>query len=95
MIFQVTIANVGRTIDCGADEPVLHAAIRAGIDYPYACATGNCAVCITELRAGEVDMLPYGDGALSLARKRDGKVLGCRARPRSDLEVTWLGRGRR
>jgi ferredoxin len=95
MAFRVTIANAGRTIECGADEPVLHAAIRGGIDYPYACATGNCAVCITELKSGVVRMLPHGDGALSMAQKMDGKMLACRARPRSDLEVTWLGRGRR
>jgi len=92
---KVTIANTGATIACTADTPILHAAIAAGIDYPYACASGNCAVCISELGAGEVSMLPYGDGALSTAQAAEGRILACRARPRGNVTVTWLGRGRK
>jgi CDP-4-dehydro-6-deoxyglucose reductase/ferredoxin-NAD(P)+ reductase (naphthalene dioxygenase ferredoxin-specific) len=95
MEYQVTIANAGRTITCADDMPILHAAIAAGIDYPYACASGNCAVCISAPQAGEVAMLPYGDGALTSAQVQDGRVLACRARPRSNVEIQWLGRGRR
>ena len=92
---KVTIANTGTTITCGPDTPILHAAIAAGIDYPYACASGNCAVCISELGAGEVSMLPYGDGALPNAQRDAGRILACRARPRADVTLTWLGRGRK
>jgi naphthalene 1,2-dioxygenase ferredoxin reductase component len=95
MGFQVTITNTGATIDCAADQRILHAAVAAGVDYPYTCATGNCAACITELRSGEVSMLPYSDNALSAAQAAEGKILACRARPLSDVEVVWLGRGRR
>jgi ferredoxin len=95
MGFRVTIANIGATIDCPADQPILHAAVGAGVDYPYTCATGNCAACISELRAGHVSMLPYSDNALSVAQHADGKILACRARPLSDVDVVWLGRGRR
>ncbi len=95
MGFAITVTNTGRTIDCAGDTPILHAAIGAGIDYPYTCATGNCAACISELRSGEVSLLPYGDAALSAAQRAEGKVLACRARPCSDLEIVWLGRGRR
>jgi len=93
--FKVTIANTGQTIDCEDDSPILCAAIAAGIDYPYACASGNCATCISELKSGDVVMLPYGDGALSLAQQQEGKILACRAQPQSDVEIMWLGRGRR
>ena len=95
MGFNVTIANTGATIDCSAGQTVLQAAVGAGMDYPYACATGNCANCISELRAGEVSMLPYSDNALTVAQLADGKILACRARPLSDVEVVWLGRGRK
>jgi naphthalene 1,2-dioxygenase ferredoxin reductase component len=95
MGFQVTIANTGTTIDCTADQRILHAAVGAGVDYPYSCATGNCATCISELRAGEVSMLPYSDNALSAKQAAEGKILACRARPLSDVVVVWLGRGRR
>jgi len=95
MGFQVTIANTGAKIDCPADQRILHAAVGAGVDYPYSCATGNCATCITELRSGEVSMLPYSDNALSAAQRAEGKILACRAQPLSDVEVIWLGRGRK
>jgi ferredoxin len=95
MSFQVTIANTGATIACAPGQRILHAAVGAGVDYPYACATGNCAACISELRAGEVSMLPYSDNALSAAQAAEGKILACRARPLSDVEVIWLGRGRK
>ena len=95
MGFQVTIANTGATLDCAPDQRILHAAVGAGVDYPYSCATGNCATCITELRSGEVSMLPYSDNALSAAQRAEGKILACRAQPLSDVEVIWLGRGRK
>jgi ferredoxin len=95
MGFQVTIANTGATIACSAEQTVLQAAVGAGIDYPYTCATGNCAACISELTSGEVSLLPYSDNALSAAQRSDSKILACRARPLSDVAVVWLGRGRR
>lgn len=95
MVFQVTIANTGATIDCPPNQTILQAAVAAGIDYPYNCATGNCATCISELQSGEVAMLPYGDGALSATQRAARKILACRARPGSDVAIVWLGRGRK
>jgi ferredoxin len=95
MTFRVTIANTGATVECGAEQTLLQAAVLSGVDYPYTCATGNCAACVTELRAGQVTMLPYSDNALSADQRAVGRILACRARPVSDIEVTWLGRGRR
>jgi ferredoxin len=93
--YQVSIKNTGQVVRCGADETVLHAAIVAGIDYPYACASGNCGICIAQLDEGAVTMLPRGDAAISLAQVKLGQTLACRARPKGDVTITWLGRGRR
>jgi ferredoxin len=95
MAFQVKIANTGAVIDCPADERILHAAVHAGVDYPYACATGNCGACLSSLKEGEVTMLAYSDNALSSAQRAEGKVLACRARPATNVEILWLGRGRK
>ena len=92
---QLTIANTGAVITCAADQTVLRAALGAGIDYPYACASGNCGQCLSQLDAGKVDMLPRSDASLSPEAQAAGRVLGCRARPRSDVTITWLGRGRK
>jgi ferredoxin-NAD(P)+ reductase (naphthalene dioxygenase ferredoxin-specific) len=95
MAFKVTIANTGSVIDCAADQRILHAAVGAGVDYPYGCATGNCGACLSELTSGEVSMLAYSDNALSVAQVAEGKILACRARPLSDVSLVWLGRGRK
>jgi CDP-4-dehydro-6-deoxyglucose reductase/ferredoxin-NAD(P)+ reductase (naphthalene dioxygenase ferredoxin-specific) len=93
--YRVTIANVGRTVDCAASQTILEAAITAGIDYPYSCASGNCGTCASHLDEGKVSMLPRGDAALSPQQVKAGHTLACRARPRSDAAVTWLSRGGR
>lgn len=94
-LHQITIANTGQSIDCAADQTILQAAVRAGIDYPYACASGNCAQCISKLDSGKVSLLPRGDAALSPEQTQAGQTLAYRARPRGDVTITWLGRGRR
>jgi CDP-4-dehydro-6-deoxyglucose reductase/ferredoxin-NAD(P)+ reductase (naphthalene dioxygenase ferredoxin-specific) len=91
-IFRVTVRNSDRTIDCPSNRTILQAAISAGIDFPYACATGNCATCISRLEAGEVALLPRSDTALGEAQRQSGLTLACRARPLSDVTLTWLAR---
>jgi ferredoxin len=93
--WQVSIGNTGQLIPCGTDETILHTAIIAGIDYPYACASGNCGTCISQLDQGEIMMLPRGDAAISPAQIKAGQTLACRALPKGDVTITWLGRGRR
>ena len=92
---RLTIANAKQTIDCAATETVLHAALMAGIDFPYACASGNCGTCICHLDTGKVSLLPRGDASLLPDQIKAGQTLACRARPRGDVTVTWLGRGRK
>lgn len=91
-VFRVTVRNSERTIDCPSDRTILQAAIAAGIDYPYACATGNCATCISKLEAGEVSLLPRADAALGEAQRQAGLTLACRARPLSDVTISWVAR---
>ncbi len=91
-IYRVRITNAGRVIDCAANQTVLRAAIAAGIDYPYACASGNCGTCVSQLKAGKVAMLARGDAALGAKEIKAGRRLACRARPRSDVTITWLKR---
>lgn len=92
---HVTIANTGQVIDCLPSQTILHAALAAGIDYPYACASGNCATCVSQLDSGKVAHLARSDTSLSPEHAKAGRILACRAQPKTDVTVTWLGRGRR
>ncbi len=95
MSATVTIGNVGQTIQCPPGQTILKAAVLAGIDYPYACASGNCGQCLSRLDAGAVTMLPRGDASISVEQIAAGMTLACRAIPQGDAAVTWLGRGRK
>jgi naphthalene 1,2-dioxygenase ferredoxin reductase component len=92
--FQLRIGNTGATIICAAEQTILAASIAAGIDYPYGCASGNCGACVSQLDSGTVAMLPRNDAALTATQAAAGQTLACRAQPRSDVAITWLGRGR-
>ena len=94
-MFTVAIGNTGQSIVCAPDQTILHAAVTAGIDYPCACASGNCGQCVSRLTEGTVDLLPRGDASLTPAQVAAGQTLACRARPRSDVAISWLGRGGR
>jgi hypothetical protein len=91
-IYQLRVVNSGGTIACRSDQTILQAAMAASIDYPFACASGNCGMCITQLTSGNVTMLPRADSSLSPEQEASGKTLACRAQPCSDLVLTWLGR---
>ena len=93
--YQVQVSNIDKTVECRSDQTVLQACMSAGIDFPFACASGNCGVCITQIESGTVRMLPRADGPLSPSQVAENKTLACRAQPCSDLAITWLGRGRR
>lgn len=93
--FRISIGNVGATIACAPGQTILAASVAAGIDYPYGCASGNCGACVSQLDSGEVSLLPRNDAALSAAQAKSRQTLACRAQPRSDVAITWLGRGRR
>lgn len=90
MSYRIRIVNTEQTIDCAEHTTILSAAVAAGIDFPYGCATGNCGICMCKLQEGHVELLPHTDGALGPAHKLRGMTLACRAMPRSDVQVSWL-----
>ena len=91
---RVKITNSKSVIDCATNQTILQAALAAGIDYPYACASGNCGTCMGRLEDGKVSMLPRGDAALSPKQAKARFTLACRARPRGPVTITWLGADR-
>lgn len=92
MNHRIRVTNTDQTIDCAEGTTILAAAVDAGIDFPYGCASGNCGLCMCKLASGHVELLPYADGALGPAQEQRGMTLACRAMPRADLEVSWLAR---
>jgi CDP-4-dehydro-6-deoxyglucose reductase, E3 len=85
--YQVRIEPHGRTIGAAADRAVLDAALAAGLNLPHSCKSGHCASCRARLLAGEFHYPNGRTPGLTQQEARDGYILLCQARPRSDLTV--------
>lgn len=90
MSFKIAIKGRSEKVVAEMGETILAAALRAGVPYPCGCRSGNCGACKSTLAAGEIEMSPYSDYALSKAERGAGLILACRAVPWSDCEVAWL-----
>jgi NAD(P)H-flavin reductase/ferredoxin len=87
---KLTIRQWPLPIETGK-ATILDAALDQGVPFPHGCRTGECGACKCLLLSGDVSMKNYDDGALTEAEKASGFVLACRAKPRADVHVSWLG----
>jgi len=91
MTKYVEIRQAGRRIEVPEGGTILEAALADGIAYPHGCRSGRCGSCKSRLVSGEVDLLDHSRFALSEEEKAQGLILACRAIPRTDAIVPWLG----
>ncbi len=61
------------------NETILEAALRIGLDAPFACQGGSCCTCRALLEEGKVDMAV--NYALSASEVKQGYILTCQSRP--------------
>ncbi|MBS3651660.1 2Fe-2S iron-sulfur cluster binding domain-containing protein [Pseudaminobacter sp. 19-2017] len=90
MAHKVSIRQFDCAIDVKDGQSILDAALKAGLDYPYACRSGTCSACKTELLSGDVKHRAYDALALSEIERAAGIILACRASPVSNCEVAFL-----
>ena len=80
--------GVTRFIDCKDSETVADAAYRQKINVPIDCRDGACGACKSSCESGEFDMgSNYIDDALTEEELKQGFVLTCQMRPKSDLVI--------
>ena len=73
------------------NETILEAAIRIGLDAPYACQGGSCCTCRALLQDGKVEMAV--NYALSASEVKQGFILTCQSRPTTDSVVVNYDKG--
>ena len=84
---NVRIEPHGRTLRVAAAQPVLEAALAAGLNLPHSCKSGHCGSCRARLLAGEIRYPGVRPLGLSAEEERDGQVLLCQAHALTDLTV--------
>jgi CDP-4-dehydro-6-deoxyglucose reductase len=84
---RVRLPKTRRSFSAAPDQPLLDAALGAGLNLPHSCKGGNCGSCRARLLEGEIH---YPNGrplGLSEAEAAEGFVLLCQARARSDVSI--------
>lgn len=83
----VRIEPHGRTVRVRSGQPVLDAALAAGLNLPHSCKSGHCASCRARLRSGEIRYPSGRPLGITAAEEQAGQILLCQARPLTDLVV--------
>ena len=52
----VTETGTSESFECMADEFILDAAERAGVELPYSCRNGGCLTCCGKMITGDIKM---------------------------------------
>ncbi len=78
----VILDGTAQDIPMAPGETILAAALRAGLDAPYACRAGVCSTCMCTIREGSADMIT--NHALEDYEVARGVVLSCQALPSGD-----------
>ncbi|MEF8829784.1 MAG: 2Fe-2S iron-sulfur cluster-binding protein [Haloarcula sp.] len=74
------------TVEVREAETVIDATERAGLGVPYGCLYGACATCTGRLLEGDLVHVDRPRG-LKPSHWKDGYVLLCVAKPRSDCRI--------
>ncbi|MBW4645181.1 MAG: 2Fe-2S iron-sulfur cluster binding domain-containing protein [Goleter apudmare HA4340-LM2] len=85
--YTVEIRHQGalHTLQVPEDETILSVADNAGLELPSSCHAGVCTTCAGQIIEGTVDQT---DGmGVSPELQKQGYVLLCVAKPRSDLKI--------
>lgn len=76
-----------RTFSVRAEESILDAALRVGINLPHSCKGGSCSACRARLLSGSITY-PFGRPAgLTAEEEAQGYALLCEARAASNVSV--------
>ncbi len=81
----VTFSSNNKSSKIKADQTILELSEDLGIGIQYSCRVGTCGLCKVKMTAGEVDMAV--DDALDEDDKRNGIILACQAKPKTEVTV--------
>lgn len=92
---EVCLHGSPHRLQCAPGQTLLAAALAAGLDYPYECASGSCGSCRTRLLEGRVALCwPEAPGLGERDRARGDRILACQSVPQGNCRIqVRLGTG--
>lgn len=85
---QITVLPSQTPFSVQANETILAAALRQGINLPHSCQSGVCGTCVARLVSGEVQQCgEYDDYVLSEAEIAAGMVLLCCSQAQGEVQI--------
>ena len=84
---QITLVPTDQSFTAERDEPVLTAALRAGLNLPHSCKGGHCSSCRARVLDGSFEYPGEIPPGLTEAEAREGYALLCQARALTDLRI--------
>ena len=78
---RITLLPAGQVIGTEAEETILDAALRAGINLPHSCKAGHCSSCRAKVVDGSIRYRSGRPLGLMEQEERDGYALLCQALP--------------
>ncbi|HWI79853.1 MAG TPA: FAD-binding oxidoreductase [Ramlibacter sp.] len=81
MAYDVHIAGTDLHFPCEAQQNILDAALKAGIEMPYSCRKGVCGNCAGVVASGQVQS-PPADAIIE-----PGQQLFCQCLPLGDVQI--------
>ena len=87
MKIKVQNKNGELSFNSDANESILYAGLRQGVDLPFECATGTCGTCRARVTAGEVEVRWREAPGAARLKPEKGDILMCQTRARTDCEL--------
>jgi len=87
MSYQIKLLPSGHHFEAEANESVLEAALRSGLNLSYHCNSGSCGECKARVVDGLVENHHHYDYVIPEAEKLQNNVLLCSVSARSDLVI--------
>ena len=79
---QVELRRSANLLEVAADQTILDAMLKAGVNSAFSCGAGNCKTCAVKVLSGEPE---HRDSALSTAERADYQLMcPCVSRAKSD-----------
>jgi ferredoxin/truncated hemoglobin YjbI len=85
-VLAPVIGYRGKSVTVQADETVLNALLRAGIDVPFSCKAGSCHTCLLQCLEGEIPERAQRGLADDLRAK--AYFLPCKCKPVGNMQLS-------